>query len=92
MEILFVILPFVIFFVVFAIIVVSAVKTAKKNGGEIKSLLNEKDELVEMVKKNFAKKLNPQKYKRHCEYCGTELSDDATKCDSCGAKITNKDN
>lgn len=91
MEIFITIFSIVIFFVAFAFIVVSVVKTAKKNGGEIKSLLNEKDELVEMVKKNFAKKLNLQKYKRYCEYCGTELSDDATKCDSCGAKITKKD-
>lgn len=91
MEVLFSILFVVVFLVVFSVIVVSVVKTVKKSGGQIKSLFNENDELIKMVKKNFDKQQNPQKYRRHCEYCGTELSDDATKCDSCGAKITKKD-
>ena len=91
METLFIILFVVVFLVIFAVIIATVVKTVKKNGGEIKSLFNENDELIEMVKKNFDKQQNPQKFRRHCEYCGTELSDDATKCDSCGAKITKKD-
>ena len=91
MEVFITILSIAIFFIIFAVVVVSVIKTVKKSGGQIKSLFNENDELIEMVKKNFDKQQNPQKYRRHCEYCGTELSDDATKCDSCGAKITKKD-
>ena len=91
MEILITIFSIVIFFVAFTVVVVSVIKTVKKSGGQIKSLFNENDDLIKIVKKNFDKQQNPQKYRRHCEYCGTELSDDAIKCDSCGAKITNKD-
>ena len=63
METLFIILFVVVFLVIFAVIIATVVKTVKKNGGEIKSLFNENDELIEMVKKNFDKQQNPQKYR-----------------------------
>lgn len=91
MEILFKIFFAIVFILVLATIVISVVTNIKKNGGKISSVFNQNDEIVEMVKKNLDKQQNPEKYAKHCEYCGAVLKDDATKCDSCGAQITKKE-
>ncbi len=82
-------IPFIIFAVVVVTIIVIAIKNQKnildKNWG-----LGD-DEFVKNLKDSVGKTLNPDKYKRYCEYCGTEIKDDETKCSSCGATVTKKD-
>lgn len=90
MDRLFIILFVVTFIVAFVVTFVITVKTVKKNGSRIKNIFNESDELINIVKKNFDKQQNPDKYKKHCEYCGAVLEDDAVKCECCGAKVTEK--
>ena len=78
------IIVFVIAFLFIASVAFSSFKKAKKNVNRsipvIEQSFNEHLNKVAMA--SIAKQEN-----KTCEYCGSNISSEANKCDSCGAKV-----
>lgn len=80
-------LPFIIFgifFVVFLMIAISIFKSHQKTGDTMANMINTVSAYAENeIEKAFEP---PKQETKTCEYCGSIISADSTKCDSCGAK------
>lgn len=88
---IFFIIPFIII-ILSVVIFVFVFTFSIKNGKNIMKKMQGMDlddpnesELIKNIKYSMNKSLNPEKYKKHCEYCGAELEDGTSKCPCCGA-------
>lgn len=83
-AIIIIILTVVIFVFAFTFSIKNGRKIMKKMQGMNLDDPSE-SELIKNIKYSMNKSLNPEKYKKHCEYCGAELEDSTSKCHCCGA-------
>lgn len=86
------IIIFAVFFVVFIIIGLSAVKSHKQTGDTIQNMINTVSAYAKNQMQDEAELSNNQlkSETKVCEYCGSQLSAGVTKCGACGAKVNNK--
>ena len=81
-------LPFIIFslfFIAFLVIALSAFKNHKKTTDTMTNMINTVSAYAENeIEKAFDE---PKQETKVCEYCGSIISANETKCNSCGAKI-----
>ena len=86
---MFFIIP-IIFFVIFAIIVVSIAIKGFKHAKNLKNLID--NDGVNSLKDVFSK-INDsivEATTTTCEYCGSKIEKSEDKCPNCGASINNK--
>ena len=85
-------LPFVIFgvfFVVFLVIGLNAFKSHKHTTDTMTNMINTVSAYAEKQTTDISQQADNQAKQetKICEYCGSIISANETKCNSCGAKI-----
>lgn len=89
MIVAFVILIVVIFGIVRPVLIKKDRELYEKMKSKTSNTVNEND-FLQNLKEAVNKTVNPNSNIKYCEYCGTELEENATKCPSCGAKSKKK--
>lgn len=85
---MFTIMPFAIFGVFFIVFLMIAVRTAKLHKKAGKTISNIFETVSSNVEQQIENRLGQSKEEtKTCEYCGSTIPADSSKCDSCGAKI-----
>lgn len=83
------VIPFIIFFIVFLVIVKNFFRAHKHTGDTMEDMITTISAYAEKQMEDTMKEIDnsSREQTKTCEYCGSTISAGSSQCDSCGAKV-----